>query len=103
MVKDSYPTAKLKAPLRQQGAEHTGHRRNRQETWRSTEYRPIIRALLMLAMAEGVGNNELSRQRRMIRALARQVEYRLNAPDGTREGFGNKSKQSATCTSELRR
>jgi len=32
MVKDSYPTAKLKAPLTRQEAEHTDRRRNRQET-----------------------------------------------------------------------
>src|SRR5262249_49249733 len=37
---------------------------------RSTEYRLVIRALLMLAMVDGVGNNELARQHQMDRAVA---------------------------------
>ncbi len=32
---------------------------------RGTEYRLVIRALLMLTMPDGVGNNELARQRQM--------------------------------------
>ena len=43
---------------------------------RSTEYRLVIRALLMLAMADGVGNNELARQRQMDRAVARKWRNR---------------------------
>ena len=43
---------------------------------RSTEYRLVIRALLMLAMADGVGNNELARQHRMDRAVARKWRNR---------------------------
>jgi hypothetical protein len=52
----------------------------------------------MLAMAEGVGKNELSRQRQMIRAMARK----LNTGSMRQNGFVNKSKLSATYKSELR-
>jgi putative transposase len=43
---------------------------------RSTEYRLVIRALLMLAMADGVGNNELARQHQMDRAVVRKWRNR---------------------------
>jgi hypothetical protein len=59
MVKDSYPTAKLKAPLTRQGAEQLQFVEEIARKHSNTEYRPDIRALLMFAMAEGVGNNEL--------------------------------------------
>ena len=45
---------------------------------RSTEYRLVIRALLMLAMADGVGNNELARQRQIDRAVARTMAQSLD-------------------------
>jgi len=66
------------------------------------EYRPVIRAWLMLAMAEGVGNNKLSRQRQIIRAMARKLNTGSMRRNRTRKGFVNKSKQSAACTSKLR-
>lgn len=43
---------------------------------RSTEYCLVIRALLLLAMADGVGNNELARQRQMDRAVVRKWRNR---------------------------
>ena len=43
---------------------------------RSTEYRLVVRALMMLAMADGVGNNELARSRQMDRAVVRQWRHR---------------------------
>jgi len=43
---------------------------------RSTEYRLVIRALMMLAMADGVGNNELARQHQMDRAVVRKWRNR---------------------------
>jgi len=43
---------------------------------RSTEYRLVVRALLMSAMAEGVGNNELARKHRMDRAVVRKWRNR---------------------------
>lgn len=43
---------------------------------RSTEYRLVVRALMMLAMATGVGNNELARQHQMDRAVVRKWRNR---------------------------
>lgn len=43
---------------------------------RSTEYRLVIRALMMLAMADGVGNNELARNHQMDRAVVRKWRNR---------------------------
>ena len=43
---------------------------------RSTEYRLVFRALLMLAMADGVGNNELARKHQMERAVVRKWRNR---------------------------
>ena len=40
---------------------------------RSTEYRLVVRALLMLAMADGVGNNRLTRQRLIDCGVARNI------------------------------
>jgi DNA phosphorothioation-dependent restriction protein DptG len=42
---------------------------------RSTEYRLVVRALLMLAMADGVGNNRLARQRLMDRDATRNIAF----------------------------
>jgi DNA phosphorothioation-dependent restriction protein DptG len=42
---------------------------------RSTEYRLVVRALLMLVMAEGVGNNRLARQRLLDRGVARNIAF----------------------------
>jgi putative transposase len=43
---------------------------------RSTEYRLVVRALIMLAMADGVGNNELARKHQMDRAVVRKWRNR---------------------------
>lgn len=43
---------------------------------RSTEYRLVIRALLLLAMADGVGNNELAREHQMDRGVVRKWRNR---------------------------
>lgn len=43
---------------------------------RSIEYRLVIRALLLLAMADGVGNRELARQHQMDRAVVRKWRNR---------------------------
>jgi hypothetical protein len=43
---------------------------------RSTEYRLVIRALLLLAMADGIGNNELARRHEMDRAVVRKWRNR---------------------------
>jgi putative transposase len=43
---------------------------------RSTEYRLVIRALIMLAMADGLGNNELARKQQMDRAVVRKWRNR---------------------------
>lgn len=43
---------------------------------RSTEYRLVVRALLMLAMADEIGNNELARKHRMDRAVVRKWRNR---------------------------
>jgi hypothetical protein len=43
---------------------------------RSTEYCLVIRALLLSAMADGVGNNELARQRQMDRSVVRKWRNR---------------------------
>ena len=43
---------------------------------RSAEYRLVVRALLMLAMADGVGNNALARQHQMDRAVVRKWRNR---------------------------
>jgi hypothetical protein len=40
---------------------------------RSAEYRLVVRVLLMLAMADGVGNNRLARQRLIDRGVARNI------------------------------
>ena len=42
---------------------------------RSTEYRLVVRALLMLAMADGVGNNRLARQRLIDRRATRNIVF----------------------------
>jgi len=56
----------------------------------------------MLAMAEGGDKNELSRQRQMIRAMARKLNTCSMRRNRTRRGFVNKSKQSAAYTSKFR-
>jgi len=43
---------------------------------RSTEYRLVIRALLLLAMADGIGNHELARRHKMDRAVVRKWRNR---------------------------
>jgi putative transposase len=43
---------------------------------RSLEYRLVVRALLMLSMADGVGNNELARQHQMDRVVVRKWRNR---------------------------
>ena len=43
---------------------------------RSAEYRLVVRALMMLAMADGVGNNELARNHQMDRAVVRKWRNR---------------------------
>lgn len=43
---------------------------------RSTEYRLVVRALMMLAMADEIGNNELARKHRMDRAVVRKWRKR---------------------------
>lgn len=43
---------------------------------RSTEYRLVLRALMMLAMADGIGNNELARKHQMDRAVVRKWRNR---------------------------
>jgi putative transposase len=43
---------------------------------RSTEYRLVVRALIMSAMADGVGNNELARKHQMDRAVVRKWRNR---------------------------
>jgi putative transposase len=43
---------------------------------RSTQYRLVVRALLLLAMADGVGNNELAREHKMDRAVVRKWRNR---------------------------
>ena len=43
---------------------------------RSTEYRLVVRALLRLAMADDIGNNELARQHEMDRAVVRKWRTR---------------------------
>lgn len=43
---------------------------------RSTEYRLVVRALLILAMADGVGNNELARQHNLDRGVVRNWRNR---------------------------
>jgi hypothetical protein len=55
----------------------------------------------MLAMAEGVGKNELSRQRQMICAMARKLNTGSMRRNRIRKGFVNKSKQSAAYTSKF--
>jgi hypothetical protein len=42
---------------------------------RSIEYRLVVRALLMLVMAEGVGNNRFARQRLLDRDVARNIAF----------------------------
>jgi hypothetical protein len=42
---------------------------------RSTEYSLVVRALLMLAMADGVGNNRLARQRLIDRGAAINIAF----------------------------
>lgn len=42
----------------------------------STQYRLVVRALLLLAMADGVGNNELAREHKMDRAVVRKWRNR---------------------------
>lgn len=42
----------------------------------STEYRLVVRALILLAMANGIGNNELARKHQMDRAVARKWRNR---------------------------
>jgi hypothetical protein len=42
---------------------------------RSTEYRLVVRALPMLAMADGVGNNRLARQRLIDRGATRKNAF----------------------------
>jgi hypothetical protein len=42
---------------------------------RSTDYRLVIRALLKLAMADGVGNNRLARQRLIDRGATRNIAF----------------------------
>jgi hypothetical protein len=42
---------------------------------RSAEYRLVVRALLKLAMAEGVGNNRLACQRLLDRGVARNIAF----------------------------
>jgi hypothetical protein len=42
---------------------------------RSTEYRLVVRALLKLAMAEGVGNNRWARQRLPDRGVAHNIAF----------------------------
>jgi hypothetical protein len=42
---------------------------------RSTEYCLVVRAFLKLAMAEGVGNNRLARQRLLDRGVARNIAF----------------------------
>ena len=43
---------------------------------RSREYRLVIRALMRLAMAHGIGNNELARKHQMDRAVVRKWRNR---------------------------
>ena len=43
---------------------------------RSTEYRLVVRGLMMLAMADGIGNNELARKHPMDRAVVRKWRNR---------------------------
>src|SRR5215212_1822862 len=43
---------------------------------RSAEYRLVVRALMMLAMVDGVGNNELARNHQMDRAVVRKWRNR---------------------------
>ena len=43
---------------------------------RSTEYRLVIRALLLLSMADGIGNNALARRHAMDRAVVRKWRNR---------------------------
>jgi hypothetical protein len=43
---------------------------------RSTEYRLVVRALLLLAMADGIGTNELARRHKMDRAVVRKWRNR---------------------------
>lgn len=43
---------------------------------RSAEYRLVVRALMMLAMADGVGNNALARNHQMDRAVVRKWRNR---------------------------
>src|SRR5215210_256672 len=43
---------------------------------RSTEYRLVVRALMMLEMANGIGNNELARKNQMDRAVVRKWRTR---------------------------
>lgn len=43
---------------------------------RSAEYRLVVRALMMLAMADGIGNNEFARKHRMDRAVVRKWRNR---------------------------
>ena len=43
---------------------------------RSAEYRLVVRAMMMLAMADGVGNNELARNHQMDRAVVRKWRNR---------------------------
>ena len=42
---------------------------------RSTDYRLVVRALLMLATADGVGNNRLARQRLIDRGATRNIAF----------------------------
>jgi hypothetical protein len=42
---------------------------------RSIEYPLVVRALLMLVVAEGVGNNRFARQRLLDRGVARNVVF----------------------------
>lgn len=42
---------------------------------RSTEYRLVVRALLMLVIAEGVGNHRLASQRLLDRGVARNIAF----------------------------
>ena len=43
---------------------------------RTTEYRLVVRALMMSAMANGIGNNELARKYQMDRAVVRKWRNR---------------------------
>ena len=42
---------------------------------RSAEYRLVVRALLMSAMADGAGNNRLARQRLIDRGVVRNFTF----------------------------